>query len=172
MISEGPRIYITPLSSKYNFTFSRLTPFLCNFYAHQSSLKLPVYPKHFFQQNIIYYIMSWEKIAADKRARIEASIPQEWRIKTKPTEDSVMNFPKASGIMSAEELAITESSATDLVALMAAGKLTSVAVTTAFCKRAALAHQLVYFTPFELPLYLLISGYSSIAPLSSSPRWH
>jgi amidase len=116
--------------------------------------------------------MSWEKIAADKRARIEASIPQEWRIKTKPTEDSVMNFPKTSGIMSAEELAITESSATDLVAQMAAGKLTSVAVTTAFCKRAALAHQLVYFTPFEVPLYLLIGRYSSIAPLSSSPRWH
>jgi amidase len=115
--------------------------------------------------------MSWEKTAAEKRARIEASIPQEWRIKTKPTEDSVMNFPQTSGIMSAEELAITESSATDLVAQMAAGKLTSVAVTTAFCKRAALAHQLVYFTPFELPLYLLIGGYSSIAPLSSSPKW-
>jgi amidase len=95
--------------------------------------------------------MSWEKTAVEKRARIEASIPQEWRIKTKPTEDSVMNFPQTSGIMSAEELAITESSATDLVAQMAAGKLTSVAVTTAFCKRAALAHQLVYFTPFELP---------------------
>jgi len=55
-----------------------------------------------------------------------------------------MAYPKESGIMSAEELAITESSATDLVAQMAAGKLTSVVVTTAFCKRAALAHQLVY----------------------------
>jgi amidase len=42
-------------------------------------------------------------------------------------------------------LAITESTAVDLVSEMAAGKLTSVAVTTAFCKRAALAHQLVCF---------------------------
>ncbi|PMD62637.1 amidase [Hyaloscypha bicolor E] len=87
--------------------------------------------------------MAWEKTAADKKARIAASIPEEWRIKTLPTEDSVMNFPKVSGIMSLEEIAITESSASDLVAQMAAGKLTSVAVTTAFCKRAALAHQLV-----------------------------
>lgn len=54
-----------------------------------------------------------------------------------------MDYPKKSGIMTADELAITESSATDLVARMAAGKLTSVTVTTAFCKRAALAHQLV-----------------------------
>lgn len=54
-----------------------------------------------------------------------------------------MSFPKESGIMSEEELKITESSATDLVHQMASGKLTSVAVTTAFCKRAALAHQLV-----------------------------
>jgi amidase len=87
--------------------------------------------------------MSWEKTASDKKARIAASIPQEWRLKSEPTEDSVMDYPKKSGIMSAEEIAITESSATDLVAQMASGKLTSVTVTTAFCKRAALAHQLV-----------------------------
>jgi amidase len=92
--------------------------------------------------------MAWEKTAADKKARIEASIPQEWRIKSLPTEDSVINFPRISGIMSTEEVAITESSATDLVAQIAAGKLTSVAVTNAFCKRAALAHQLVCFPPF------------------------
>lgn len=86
--------------------------------------------------------MSWEKTASDKKARIAASIPPEWRLKVEPTEDSVMDYPKKSGIMTADELAITESNATDLVAQMAVGKLTSVAVTTAFCKRAALAHQL------------------------------
>jgi hypothetical protein len=87
--------------------------------------------------------MAWEQIAADKRARIAASIPPEWRLKSEPTEDSVMDYPKKSGILSADELAITDSSAVDLVARMAAGELTSVAVTTAFCKRAALAHHLV-----------------------------
>lgn len=87
--------------------------------------------------------MAWETLATDKRSRILASIPSEWRIKTPPTTDSVMGYPKESGIMSGEELAITESSATDLVVKLAAGSLSSVAVTTAFCKRAALAHQLV-----------------------------
>jgi len=93
--------------------------------------------------------MTWEKTAADKKARIAATIPEEWRIKTLPTEDSVMGFPKISGIMTPEEIAITESSATELVAQMASGQLTSVAVTTAFCKRAALAHQLVCFNPLH-----------------------
>lgn len=87
--------------------------------------------------------MGWEEIAADKKKRIADSIPQEWRIKSEPTDVSVMAYPKESGIMSAEELAITESTAVDLVAQLAARKLTSVAVTTAFLKRAALAHQLV-----------------------------
>jgi amidase len=87
--------------------------------------------------------MAWDKIAEDKKNRIAASIPPEWRIKSVPSEDTVMGYPKISGIMSAEELDITESTATDLVAKMAAGQLTSIAVTTAFCKRAAMAHQLV-----------------------------
>ncbi|PQE17284.1 putative general amidase protein [Rutstroemia sp. NJR-2017a BVV2] len=87
--------------------------------------------------------MTWEEKAKDKKARIDASIPSEWRIKEQPTEVSVMDYPRKSGIMSDEELSITESSATDLVAKLAKGELTSVAVTTAFCKRAALAHQLV-----------------------------
>ena len=93
--------------------------------------------------------MAWEKIAEDKKARIAASIPPEWRLKSAPTEVSVMDYPKKSGIMTAEELAITESSATDLVTKMAEGQLTSVAVTTAFCKRAALATQLVRIASFQ-----------------------
>jgi hypothetical protein len=80
--------------------------------------------------------MAWEEIAEDKRSRIAASIPPEWRIKSAPTEDVVIGYPKISGIMSPEELAITESTAVDLVSKMAEGKLTSIAVTTAFCKRA------------------------------------
>ncbi|KAJ0414339.1 amidase signature domain-containing protein [Aspergillus carlsbadensis] len=84
----------------------------------------------------------WKSVAAQKKSALEASIPAEWRIKTPPTDDSVMSFPKTSGILTPGELAITESSATDLVRNLAAGKIPSVIVTTAFCKRAALAHQL------------------------------
>ncbi|KAJ6443497.1 glutamyl-tRNA(gln) amidotransferase subunit A [Purpureocillium lavendulum] len=86
---------------------------------------------------------SWEERVADKRSRLDKTIPAEWRIKTMPSGNSFMSYPKESGILSGDELAITESNATDLVRKLANGELTSVAVTTAFCKRAALAQQLL-----------------------------
>lgn len=86
---------------------------------------------------------SWELRAADKKARIEQSIPAEWKIQSLPGEDSVFDYPAKSGILSAKELELTQSSATELVARLASGELKSVDVTLAFCKRAALAHQLV-----------------------------
>lgn len=87
--------------------------------------------------------MNWKSRAEEKKQRLEASIPAEWRIESPPSDVSTFSYPKESKLLTAEELSITESSATDLVKQMAAGELTSVAVTTAFCKRAALAHQLV-----------------------------
>nr|BAB84516.1 acetamidase [Monascus purpureus] len=86
---------------------------------------------------------TWEERAADKRHRIEQSIPAEWKVKSLPTADSVFDFPEKSGLLSEKEREITQSSATDLVAKLAKGELKSVDVTLAFCKRAALAHQLV-----------------------------
>lgn len=85
----------------------------------------------------------WEERAADKRSRIAASIPAEWRIETSSLPDNVMSVPSSCGILSKMELAITESSAVDLVARMAKGELKSYDVTLAFCKRAAIATQLV-----------------------------
>ncbi|KIW68847.1 acetamidase [Phialophora macrospora] len=87
--------------------------------------------------------MTWEDIAADKKARIDKSIPDEWRIGVQGQDDSVMDVPAKSGILSSEEIDITNSSAVDLVAKLASGQLKSVDVTLAFCKRAALAHQLL-----------------------------
>ncbi|GMG48298.1 unnamed protein product [Aspergillus oryzae var. brunneus] len=86
---------------------------------------------------------SWEDLAADKRARLEKSIPDEWKFKSVPIEGSVIDLPEKSGILSPSEIKITNSSATELVAQLANGTLKSVDVTLAFCKRAALAHQLV-----------------------------
>lgn len=91
----------------------------------------------------------WKDLAEEKRSRLDKAIPEEWRITAKPTGLSVMEYPRQSGILSAVELAITESSAADLVQRMANGELTSVAVTLAFCKRAALAQQLVRNHPGE-----------------------
>ncbi|KAJ5174695.1 Acetamidase [Penicillium canariense] len=86
---------------------------------------------------------TWEELAADKRARINNSIPEEWRIQSLPAGDSSFDYPAKSGLLSDKELKITESSATDLVQQLAKGELKAVDVTIAFCKRAALAHQLL-----------------------------
>ena len=64
---------------------------------------------------------SWEDLAADKRARLEKSIPDEWKIKSVPTEGSVIDLPEKSGILSPSEIKITNSSATELVAQLANG---------------------------------------------------
>ncbi|KAK5258819.1 Acetamidase, partial [Exophiala xenobiotica] len=85
--------------------------------------------------------MGWEEIAADKKKRIDESIPKEWRVEVKDQNGSFMNLPASSGLLSSDELEITNSSAVDLVAKLASGQLKSVDVTLAFCKRAALAHQ-------------------------------
>lgn len=87
--------------------------------------------------------MGWEEIAADKRKRIEESIPKEWRVQVKDQDGSFMDIPASSGLLTADELNITNSSGVDLVSKLAAGQLKSVDVTLAFCKRAALAHQAV-----------------------------
>jgi amidase len=89
---------------------------------------------------------SWEQLAADKRSLISKSIPSEWLIKDLPKDDNIFDYPKSSGLLSAQELELTESTATELVAQLAEGKLKSVDVTLAFCKRAALAQQLVSYS--------------------------
>lgn len=91
--------------------------------------------------------MSWEESAANKRVQIDAKIPQDWRldpetIKKARNERSIAgNFIR--GLLDYETLAITELDNVDLVGAMAEGSLTAVEVTTAFCKRAVYAHQLV-----------------------------
>lgn len=90
---------------------------------------------------------TWEEIGARKRAGLLASIPQEWRVPEDilppDSQDDVTGWPATSGWFTADELAITELSASELVPKLASGALKSVVVTRAFCKRAAAAHQLV-----------------------------
>lgn len=100
----------------------------------------------------------WEELVADKRARLEKTIPAEWKIQTLPTEDSVIDYPTKSGLLSAKELEITNSTATDLVAKLATGELKSYDVTLAFCKRAALAHQLVSRFIDQRDIYIYMHG--------------
>ncbi|WPG97460.1 acetamidase [Acrodontium crateriforme] len=87
----------------------------------------------------------WTSIAAKAQTRLINSIPSDWRIPPsklpKDDELNVTGFPAKCGILNDFELEITESLATDIVGRLAAGEWTAVEVTTAFCKRAAIAHQ-------------------------------
>ncbi|KAM3430008.1 hypothetical protein NHJ13734_007928 [Beauveria thailandica] len=91
--------------------------------------------------------LNWEDIGARKRALLNASIPQEWRVPAHllppDSQDDVTAWPATSGWFTEDELRITEQTATQLVAQLASGELQSETVTRAFCKRAAAAHQLV-----------------------------
>jgi amidase len=94
----------------------------------------------------------WQALIDQKRAQREASIPSKWRIpghvadKVSPTASvSAFELLEETDILSKEEREITDlHDATALLELLAAGKVSSLAVTTAFCKRAAIAQQLVF----------------------------
>ncbi|CAN8102461.1 unnamed protein product [Discula destructiva] len=88
----------------------------------------------------------WQVVAARKREALLASIPKEWIVPAEllppASQKDVTAWPETSGWFTAQELAITALSASELVVKLASGNLTSVDVTKAFCKRASAAHQL------------------------------
>lgn len=101
-----------------------------------------------------------EQAVLDKLRQRDDAIPLLWRLPQRlmsnlkvPLESSKnnlieMDFPRQSGIMTEEELHITESyDVTGLLQALASGELTCESVAVAFCKRAAIAHQLVSFIP-------------------------
>ncbi|KAJ6145433.1 hypothetical protein N7470_009328 [Penicillium chermesinum] len=88
----------------------------------------------------------YERIALEKRANRERSIPEEWRLpKGHVPEDqlNVTDVPMHCGILTEKECEITELAAAELVERIQSRELSSYEVTLAFCKRAAIAQQLV-----------------------------
>lgn len=77
---------------------------------------------------------------------LATKIPKEYFLSQSIVEKPPLNVtdvPRACGILSKEEISITEDyDATALAGAIAQRKLTAVQVATAFCKRAAIAHQL------------------------------
>lgn len=92
---------------------------------------------------------SWQVKTANKRAAEYAKIPAEWRLDSKYLGDetsdrNVLGIPAECGILSQDELDITEKfNAVSLAKAVRSGSLKAVDVATAFCKRAAIAQQLV-----------------------------
>ena len=92
---------------------------------------------------------AWRPIADRKQRDRDARIPPDWRLKSVPPSviTNVLSIPHTCGILSKQELDITEKyDATSLAQAIAERKLKSVDVTRAFCKRAAIAQQLVRVT--------------------------
>ncbi|KAK7976283.1 hypothetical protein PG989_014746 [Apiospora arundinis] len=98
---------------------------------------------------------SWEAVAKEHATKQHNNIPAEWRLPQEKldalsgvgTADEgrliQLQAARKSGLLSDRELDITENhTARDLLPKLAARELTSVEVTVAFCKRAALAQQL------------------------------
>lgn len=93
--------------------------------------------------------MSWQEIGLQKRVVRDSLIPDVWKIGKKdyPPGSSVLDLPESFGILSEEEIEITSKyDAVDIVGLIKDQKYSAEAVTTAFCKRAAIAQQLVHYT--------------------------
>ncbi len=90
----------------------------------------------------------WQEIRDAKKAEQYARIPAEWKLAHSdfPAEGTVDVRPVATscGILSERELIITGESydATSLAAAIAKGVYSAEEVVTAFCKRAAIGHQL------------------------------
>ena len=90
-------------------------------------------------------LAQWKEHVADKLRRRDATIPSEWAISPLPeSQANVMDVPGSCGLLSDEELEITTvSDVSVLLGKLAAGEWSAVEVTTAFSKRAVIAHQAV-----------------------------
>lgn len=102
----------------------------------------------------------WQAIAAAHRQKQREAIPPEWRLDSgqisklsgsgTASEGRLLQLQsaRASGLLDSTELSITEDfTAQQLLDKIHHGELTSEAVTVAFCKRAAIAQQLVGACP-------------------------
>jgi amidase len=85
-------------------------------------------------------------IAAEKKLQQNGKIPKEWLLSLKEYEGSsnFMDVPTTCGILNDVECKITsEYDATALLEKLKTGDLSAEQTMVAFCKRAAIAHQLV-----------------------------
>ncbi|EIW75737.1 general amidase [Coniophora puteana RWD-64-598 SS2] len=84
----------------------------------------------------------WRTLCSRRKQKQNENIPPEWRIQV-PSKDvqNVMDVPYTCGLLSPEELALTDRDLDDLVADLTSGKLKSEDATRAFLKRAIVAHQ-------------------------------
>lgn len=134
---------------------------------------------------------TWQSIAAAKRVELMSKIPAEWRIPDETVVDAKAERDITSGFIRAlldnATTEITERDPVDVLELLRSGEFTAVEVVTAYCKRAAVAHQLnlnlleIFFdsaieNAVELDRYYQRHG-RTVGPLHGLPftlkdQWH
>lgn len=91
-------------------------------------------------------LKNYQVLAVEKQLQRSNKIPKEWLIATKPLHDAtdILEVPVTCGILSDVEREITSKyDATALLEKLKSGVWSAEQVTVAFCKRAAIAQQLV-----------------------------
>lgn len=108
----------------------------------------------------------YQEVATKAQAEVHDAIPPAWTLSSTQLEiskhENVTLIPPKCGLLTPAQIEITEQTATELLAKLATGKLSSVEVTKAFCIRAAIAHQLVY-NPLLTNVHMLTRRLRQIA---------
>ncbi|KXX77504.1 Acetamidase [Madurella mycetomatis] len=90
--------------------------------------------------------VSWEALAAAKRASTLDKIPAAWRLSpaelAKARSQRDLTGPFIQQFLAPDEISIVTRESVDIVDEIKKGELSAVKVTTAFCKTAAVAHQI------------------------------
>lgn len=89
---------------------------------------------------------SWSEIGLIKRQKRDSLIPESWRLDTSSyaERNNVLDIPSTCGILTEKEIDITSNyDAVDIVEKIRESTFSAEEVTVAFCKRAAIAQQLV-----------------------------
>ena len=87
----------------------------------------------------------WRALCAARKQQQLEQIPHQWTLQLPPEDQrNVMNIPRTTGLLTPRELEITETVNVEIILhKLAIAEWSSVEVTTAFYKRAIIAHQLV-----------------------------
>jgi amidase len=106
---------------------------------------------------------AWEVRAAAKRASILGKIPEAWRLSPADLDTAKsqrdLTEPFIQQFLQPDEISIVSKDSVEIVSEIKEGRLSAVQVTTAFCRTAAVAHQIVWSPPRVIPLNTLSMSY-------------
>jgi amidase len=87
---------------------------------------------------------TWQEVAQRRKQEILSAIPQSYLVaETLLKGHNFIDLPKTCGVLTEREIEITELNIVKLLERIHDRTYSSVEVATAFCKRAAIAHQAV-----------------------------